>query len=75
MLKRKKKDNVKKWCKEVMHEDIFDTLEILKLKLVGHFRYYGISGNFKDIFNFNNFNKIWEIMKMPKHQIYVKVWY
>lgn len=70
---KQKKENVRKWCKEVMHKDIFETLETLKLKLIGHFRYYGVSGNYKDILNFKKYVKItyYKILRKrgQKHQL------
>ena len=54
---KQKKENVKKWCKDVMHKDIFETLEHLKLKLIGHYRYYGVSGNYEDILKFKKYVK------------------
>ena len=35
----------KQWLREHMHESIPDTIEKLNKKLVGHYRYYGIYGN------------------------------
>ena len=40
-----KRQSAKKWLREHMHESIPDTIEALNKKLVGHYRYYGIYGN------------------------------
>lgn len=37
-----KREAVKKWLWEHMHESIADTIEALNVKLTGHYRYYGI---------------------------------
>jgi len=37
---------VKKWLREHMHESIPETIRKLNIKLQGHYRYYGIYGNF-----------------------------
>lgn len=41
-------------------------MEYLKLRLIGHFRYYGVSGNFKDILNFNRYVKSIYYKILPK---------
>lgn len=43
---KEKKQAAKKWLKEHMHESIPDTIKKLNVKLNGHYRYYGIYGNF-----------------------------
>jgi group II intron reverse transcriptase/maturase len=40
-----KKQAVKEWLKENMHGKPSDTIVLLNRKLIGHYRYYGISGN------------------------------
>lgn len=47
-----KKEAVKIWIKENMHKPIADIMRTLKKKLVGHYNYYGIDGNFKYIRKF-----------------------
>jgi group II intron reverse transcriptase/maturase len=47
-----KKAIAKKWLTERMHKPVWQTLEMLKLKLNGHIRYYGVNGNFRSIQNF-----------------------
>ena len=41
-----KREAVKKWLWKHMHESIADTIEALNVKLTGHYRYYGIYGNY-----------------------------
>lgn len=43
---RQKKEAAKKWIWEHMHESIPDTIKALNVKLTGHYRYYGIYGNY-----------------------------
>ena len=47
-----KKQNVKEWLKENIHGKPSDTIHRLNKKLVGHYRYYGISGNYEGLLNF-----------------------
>lgn len=54
---RQKKENAKLWLKEHMHDNIYDVLEILKLKLTGHYRYYGVNGNFLSLLKFYKYVK------------------
>jgi group II intron reverse transcriptase/maturase len=42
---KSKKQNVKKWLHDSMHMKVKILIERLNQKLVGHYRYYGISGN------------------------------
>jgi len=44
-LKMKRKA-VKKWIREHIHESIADMIAVLNVKLRGHYRYYGIYGNY-----------------------------
>jgi hypothetical protein len=53
----KKKMKVKRavlteWLRKNMHKPVGQTIEKLNTKLVGHFRYYGITGNSKQINKF-----------------------
>ena len=52
-----KKQNVKAWLKENIHGKPSDTIELLNEKLVGHYRYYGISGNSKGLMKFYRYIK------------------
>ena len=47
-----KKQSAKKWLTMRMHKPVWQTLEILKVKLRGHINYYGVNGNYKSIENF-----------------------
>lgn len=40
-----------------MHSSIKDILERLKLKLIGHYRYYGVNGNYNDLLKFYKYVK------------------
>ena len=50
-----KKEAVKEWLKINMHGKPSDTIELLNKKLIGHYRYYGISGNSEGLKKFYNF--------------------
>lgn len=54
---KQKKQNVKKWFHEKMHEPILEVGEILKKKIIGHYTYYGISGNYIAILGFYKYIK------------------
>lgn len=54
---KQKKQNVKKWFREKMHEPIAMVGETLKKKLLGHYTYYGISGNYIAIVRFYKYVK------------------
>ena len=43
---KQKREAAKIWLKERMHESIKKTIERLNRKLIGHYRYYGIFGNY-----------------------------
>ena len=47
-----KKQVVKEWLRNNMHNKPSDTIEQLNPKLKGHYRYYGVSGNSEGIRNF-----------------------
>jgi len=49
--------NVKDWLWKNMHGKFSDLISKLNRKMVGHYRYYGISGNFKGIQKFYEFVK------------------
>ena len=46
---KQKKQNVKKFLYEHMHEPLIKVGEKIKKKLIGHYAYYGISGNYKSL--------------------------
>ena len=43
---KQKREAAKQWLKEHMHESIPKTIRKLNKKMIGHYRYYGIYGNF-----------------------------
>jgi len=52
-----KKIDVKKWLQENMHERPEKVIAKINKKLIGHYAYYGISGNYKSLYNFCEFVK------------------
>ena len=50
-----KKQVVKEWLRENIHGKASDTIKLLNRKLIGHYRYYGISGNQKGLLSFYRF--------------------
>lgn len=54
---KQKKENVRKWLKENMHKGIITILEKLKPRLQGHYNYYGVNGNYHDLYAFYKFTK------------------
>jgi len=52
---KSKKEAVKKWLKENMHEKTADLIKKINQKLIGHYRYYGIAGNRKRMDEFRNY--------------------
>jgi len=49
---KQKKSAVKSWLKENMHGRPSDTIKLLNRKIVGHYAYYGISGNYDGLLKF-----------------------
>lgn len=47
-MKAKRKE-FKKWMKENMHRPVYEIMETIKKKLIGHYNYYGINNNSKSI--------------------------
>jgi len=54
---KQKKANAKKWLHDKMHEPIVTTGETLKKKLIGHYAYYGVDGNYKCLVSFYKYIK------------------
>jgi group II intron reverse transcriptase/maturase len=50
-----KKQAVKEWLGKYIHGKPSDTIELLNRKLVGHYRYYGVSGNWEGLLKFYRF--------------------
>ena len=70
-----KKQAAKKWLRERMHESIPDTIRKLNAKLIGHYRYYGIYGNWISLKKFYWYVKImlWK-MKRRRDQSQWLTW-
>ena len=62
-----KRQAAKKWLREHMHESIPVTIKKLNIKLLGHYRYYGIYGNFMGMKKFYNYVK-WELFKIKRRR-------
>lgn len=62
-----KREAVKQWLKEHMHESIPDTVEALNRKLVGHYNYYGIYGNWIGLKKFYSYVK-YELFKSKRRR-------
>lgn len=52
---KQKKQNVKTWLKENMHNSIKEIVPKLNVKLEGHYRYYGIFDNYKALVSFTKY--------------------
>lgn len=52
-----KKQVVKAWLKTRLTKPVSETMEFVNRSLTGHFNYYGVSGNFHMIQNFNKYVK------------------
>ena len=52
---RAKKQAVKEWLKMNIHGKPSNTIGLLNKKLIGHYAYYGISGNYQSLLNFYRF--------------------
>lgn len=46
---RAKIREIKEWIKKRMHCKVSETVQLLNIKLLGHYRYYGITDNTKGI--------------------------
>lgn len=53
-----KRAAVKQWIKENMHKPIKELIKQLNTKLVGHYRYYGISDNYNRMRSFREYIKL-----------------
>ena len=54
---KQKRQSAKQWLREHMHESIPDTVQKLNKKLVGHYQYYGIYGNWVSLKKFYSYVK------------------
>jgi group II intron reverse transcriptase/maturase len=70
-----KKQAAKKWLREHMHESIPETIRKLNAKMIGHYRYYGIYGNWISLKKFYWYVKImlWK-MKRRRDQSQWLTW-
>lgn len=62
-----KRQNAKAWLREHMHESIPATIEALNRKLRGHYRYYGIYGNWISLKKFYSYVK-WELYRTKRRR-------
>ena len=54
---KQKKQAISKWLYDNMHSSVIETGQTLKKKLIGHFAYYGINGNYLDLLKFYKYVK------------------
>jgi group II intron reverse transcriptase/maturase len=68
-----KKQAVKEWLKQNMHSKPSDTIELLNRKLIGHYRYYGISGNSEGLKKFYMFivDTFYRMLKWRSQRAYL----
>ena len=52
---KQKKQNVKEWLKTQIGINVLDIIKRLNRKIIGHYNYYGISGNYNGINKFYRF--------------------
>ena len=77
-----KEEYAKKWLHEKMHEPIITTGETLKKKLIGHYAYYGVEGNYKCLVSFYEYIKYtwYEVLRKRsqknkiKYSDYLRIW-
>ena len=60
-----KRQNAKEWLRKQMHESIPNTIKALNRKLIGHYRYYGIYGNWLSLKKFYCYVK-WELFRTKR---------
>ena len=70
-----KREAIKKWIWEHMHESISATVEALNVKLTGHYRYYGIYGNYVGLQKYYKYvrEELWK-SKRRREQTYWLTW-
>lgn len=54
---KEKKQNMKKFLKDNMHLGIRETIKKVNRKLLGHYAYYGITGNFDSLVSYYKYTK------------------
>lgn len=62
-----KRQNAKEWLRKQMHESIPNTIKALNRKLIGHYRYYGIYGNWISLKKFYCYVK-WELFRTKRRR-------
>ena len=62
-----KRQAVKKWLWEHMHDSIPDTIDSLNKVLIGHYNYYGIYGNWISLKKFYSYVK-WELFQSKRRR-------
>jgi len=55
---KQKKENVKEWLKTQNQENVLEIIKRINRKIIGHYRYYGISGNFKGVVKFYKYIEV-----------------
>ncbi|GHT02095.1 hypothetical protein AGMMS50276_31670 [Synergistales bacterium] len=58
-----KRAAAKEWLRSRLTKPITDTMKIVRVSLLGHYNYYGVSGNFKMI------QKFWEYVKYTSYRM------
>ncbi len=79
---QQKKENVKKWLYDKMHEPIAIVGESIKKKAIGHYAYYGINGNYRALVVFYKYIKYtwYRVLRKrgQKHKIkylhFLRIW-
>lgn len=54
---KQKKENIKKWLHDNMHSPLLEVGENIKKKIIGHYNYFGINGNYLSLLNFYKYIK------------------
>lgn len=77
-----KKQAAKKWLHDNMHKPIARTMQQIERALQGHFNYYGVSGNLKQIYKFWKYVKYscYKVLnkrhqkRSLKYRDYLRIW-
>lgn len=62
-----KKQEVKRWIKENIHLPVKALIKRINIKLIGHYRYYGITDNYSRIKEYKNYIQ-WQLYKQLKRR-------
>ena len=79
---KKSKMKIKTWLNENMHKPIWEILQKIRIKIIGHYNYYGINGNYKCLRKYYEYIKetYYRILrkrgqKNPiKYKDYLRIW-